>query len=118
VARTPEVATLLTAFGPQISVNFGSRAGWSYLSAGIGSATIRTRRGAFTDPARPNEITPAQLIDSGNRSSINVGGGARWFARTHLAFSFDVRFHMARAGGDPATPGTTVVAVGAGVSLK
>jgi hypothetical protein len=102
----PAVAALVT------TVNFGSRAGWSYLSAGMGRATMTTRISAAG-------TAPARLVDSGARSSMNFGGGARWFARSHLAFTFDVRFHMVRAGGDlTPTPGTTLVAVSAGISLR
>jgi hypothetical protein len=108
----PAVAALVTTVTPQVSVNFGSRAGWSYLSAGFGRATITTRIAA-------SGTSPARIVDSGARSSINVGGGARWFTRSHLAFTFDVRFHMVRAGGDvTATPGTTLLGVSAGISLR
>jgi hypothetical protein len=111
-ASTPEVAALVTAFGPQVSANFGSRAGWSYLSAGIARAQISTRASAFG-------TTPARLLESGARRAINVGGGARWFARPRLAFSFDVRFHIVGAGGDAApTPRTTLVGASVGLSLR
>ena len=30
--------------------------------------------------------------------TINYGGGARWFTKTHLAFSFDVRFYAINPG--------------------
>lgn len=114
----PDVATLLTTVGPQVSVNFGSRAGWSYLSAGIGRARITTRTSAFVDEAG-RLIAQTRLLESGTRSSINVGGGARWFAKPRLAFSFDVRFHIVAAGGDEtSTPRTTLVAVAAGISLR
>lgn len=102
----PAVAALVTTMTPQVSVNFGSRAGWSYLSAGIGRAQMTTR------------VAP-RLLDSGTRSTVNFGGGARWFAKPRLAFTFDVRFHMVRAGGDVTpTPGTTLVAASAGMSLR
>ena len=114
-ATTPAVAALWTSVAPQVSINFGSRAGWSYLSAGIGRATITTRTSAFgTSPG-----TPARLLDSGARSSINFGGGARWFTGAHLAFSFDVRFNMMGAGGaETATPGATLIAASVGMSLR
>jgi hypothetical protein len=108
----PAVAALVTTVAPQVSVNFGSRAGWSYLSAGIGRATLTTR-------VSTAGTAPERLLDSGSRSSMNFGGGARWFARSHLAFTFDVRFHMVRAGGDVMpTPGTTLTAVSAGIALR
>ena len=111
-ATTPDVAALWTSMAPQVSFNFGSRAGWSYLSAGIGRAKLTTRTSVFGP-------TPARLLDSGTRSSINFGGGARWFTGAHVAFSFDVRFHMVGAGGDVTpTPRTTLVAASAGISLR
>jgi hypothetical protein len=117
-AALPDVATLLTTIGPQVSVNFGRRAGWSYLSAGIGRARITTRTSAFVDEAG-QVIAQTRLREGGTRSSINVGGGARWFAKSRLAFSFDVRFHIIGAGGnETSTPRTTLVAVAAGISLR
>jgi hypothetical protein len=54
--------------------------------------------------------------------TINYGGGARWFAKKHLAFSFDVRFHAINpgtaSGGFPPSPRTTFLVIGAGVSVK
>jgi hypothetical protein len=109
---TPAVAALWTSVAPQVSFNFGSRAGWSYLSAGIGRAQITTRASAFG-------TTPARLLDPGTRSSINVGGGARWFTAPRLAFSFDVRFHMMGAGtGETPAPGETLLAASVGLSLR
>ena len=109
---TPDVAALWTAVAPQVSFNFGSRAGWSYLSAGIGRAKLTTRASAFG-------TTPARLLDTGTRSTINFGGGARWFTKARLAFSFDVRFHMMGAGsGDTPAPGATVLAASVGLSLR
>lgn len=119
LATTPDVAALLTTVGPQLSLNFGSRAGWSYLSAGIGRARMSTRASRFVDEDDEDEITAAQLIEHGSRSSLNFGGGARWFTRQRLAVSFDVRFHIIGAGGEePATPGKTVLAASVGVSLR
>jgi hypothetical protein len=118
-AITPDVQTLLTAVGSQLSLNFGSRAGWSYLSAGVGRAQLSTRASSFADEDDDDEIMPARRVDHDSRSAINFGGGARWFAKPRLAFSFDVRFHMIGAGGGEApTPGTTLLAASAGVSLR
>src|ERR1700748_3869003 len=38
----PSVVTRFTAVAPQVSFNFGNRAGWSYLSAGVGTARVGT----------------------------------------------------------------------------
>jgi hypothetical protein len=119
LATTPDVAALLTTVGPQISMNFGSRAGWSYLSAGIGRARMSTRASRFVDEDDEDDVTAAQLMEHGSRSSLNFGGGARWFTRERLAVSFDVRFHIIGAGGEePATPGSTLLAASVGVSLR
>ena len=93
------MAALLTTVGPQLSLNFGSRAGWSYLSAGIGRARMSTRASGFVDEDDEDDVTAAQLVEHGSRSSLNFGGGARWFTRQRLAVSFDVRFHIIGAGG-------------------
>jgi hypothetical protein len=119
VALNPDVAALLTVYGPQLSLNFGSRAGWSYLSAGVGRAELTTRTTAFADEDDEDEVTPAQLVDTGPRSAINIGGGARWFAKPRLAFTFDVRFHVVSSGGgDRPTPGKTLLSASAGLSVR
>ena len=116
---TPDVASLLTMVAPQLSLNFGSRAGWSYLSAGIGRAQLSTRASAFVDEDDEDEITAEELIDHDARSAINFGGGARWFAKPRLAFSFDIRFHIVSSGeGEDPTPGTTLLAAAVGISLR
>ena len=62
--------------------NFGKRDGWSYISGGIGWSTYTTER------------EDAPLPDPESRSkTINYGGGARWFAKKHLALSVDLRFY-------------------------
>jgi len=116
---TPDVATLVTLAGPQLSMNFGSRAGWSYLSAGIGRAQLSTRASRFVDEDDEDEVTAAQLVEHGGRSTINFGGGARWFAKPRMAFSFDVHFHIVGAGGSEIpTPRTTLLAAAVGVSFR
>jgi hypothetical protein len=98
--------------GSQLSLNFGSGHGWSYLSGGIG------RSNWSIVPANRNPL----VADDEILKTINYGGGARWFIRTHVAFSFDVRFYALNPGtpslGFPPSPRTTFVAVGAGVSVK
>jgi hypothetical protein len=75
----------LVSLSPQISLNFGTRDGWSYLSAGMGRLSFETFQGA---------LPPADLPPT--KSTINMGGGARWFASNHVAFCFDVRFYLTR----------------------
>ena len=113
-ARTiPDVEATLSTIAPQVSFNFGSADGWSYLSAGMGIAEIQTATSG---------IVAAGSVDSGSLSSINVGGGARWFRNRHLAVGFDVRFHLVAGEARPAplrsTPRTTLVFASAGISLR
>jgi hypothetical protein len=75
----------LISISPQISLNFGHRDGWSYLSAGMGRLSFETFEGALP----PAELPPV-------KSTINMGGGARWFITSHVAFTFDVRFYLTR----------------------
>lgn len=75
----------LVSLSPQISLNFGHRKGWSYLSAGMGRLSFETFAG---------DLPPADLPPT--KSTINMGGGARWFTNTHIAFTFDVRFYLTR----------------------
>ena len=62
--------------------------------------------------------------DAERLKTIDYGGGARWFAKPHLAFSFDVRFyainpsHFRQPGWPEQVLRTTLFVVGAGVSIK
>lgn len=90
-------ATLET-IAPQLSFNFGTSDGWSYLSVGAGTARVKA-------------------VASASSSAINAGGGARWFVNRHFAVSFDVRFHKIAADGDTMGASTQVSAA-VGLSLK
>jgi hypothetical protein len=60
-------------------------------------------------------------VDDERIKTINYGGGARWFIKPHVAFSFDVRFYAinpSSSGAFAASPRTTLVVIGAGVSVK
>ena len=97
---------------PQLSFNFGTGSGWSYLSGGIGLSQWSLI---------PEGQNPAPA-DTERLKTINYGGGARWFAKRHLAFSFDVRFYAINPGSPSSTgkasPRTTLLVLNAGVSLK
>jgi hypothetical protein len=101
-----------TSVAPQISFNFGGRRGWSYLSGGIGPSI-------WSLVPEGSSPTPA---DTEHLKTINYGGGARWFAKNHLAFTFDVRFYAINPGmpqfGFVGSPRTTLLVMGAGVSLR
>jgi hypothetical protein len=106
------VTETLTSWLSDLSLNFGNGNGWSYLSGGIGvSRWSIVPAGAAPLP-----------IDNEWRKTINYGGGARWFARKRLAFSLDVRFYEVAAGmpqpGLPASPRTTLLVIGAGISVR
>ena len=107
----PTVKTQLSAFTPMVSLNFGSRRGWSYLSAGLGWAGYTVERESA--PVGDAESRPKVL---------SYGGGARWFAKEHLAFTFDLRWYkvsaQAATASRPPYPATTMMVFSAGVSLK
>jgi hypothetical protein len=106
------VTERFTYLGPQLSFNFGTGNGWSYLSGGISGATWSIV------PDNESPLPP----DEERLKTIDYGGGARWFAKPHLAFSFDVRFFAINpsspAGPLPPGPRTTLLVVSAGISLK
>jgi hypothetical protein len=81
VAAAPPVTSKVSAFSPQVSFNFGARDGWSYISGGIGRATLAVSR-----DDRPGEEGEAT-------KTINYGGGARWFLNDRVAFTIDGRFY-------------------------
>lgn len=95
----------MRVIAPQISFNFGSRDGWSYLSAGLGIGSLNTEA---------TDVAPGTQ-ESGLRRSLNYGGGARWFIKPRVAFSVDLRAHQ-MAGG--VTPRVSVFAVSAGMSIR
>ena len=107
----PTVVTRMTSFSPQVSLNFGKRTGWSYISVGTGPASLVTE--LADDPFPDPESNPRAL---------NYGGGARWFAKKHLAFTFDVRFYSVNAQAAtatrPAYPKVRVTVLSAGISVR
>jgi hypothetical protein len=91
---------------PQISFNFGSQDGWSYLSAGMGTGSVNTQA----------TVTSPGTQESGRLRAVNFGGGARWFIKPRVAFGLDLRAYQIAAGNG--TPRFTVFAVGAGLSIR
>ena len=104
-----EVTTRMTALMPQVSLNFGTGRGWSYLSGGVGTASLTVSAG---DPEEPG----------GQVFAWNAGGGARWLFRDHLAFSFDARFlglsSREASDGSPGHPSTMRFVLSAGLSFR
>ena len=106
------VTERFASFTPQLSLNFGNGNGWSYLSGGIGPSS-------WTIVPYGSQESAA---DRARLRTINYGGGARWFAKRHVAFTVDVRFHQIDAGpplaGRAGSPRTLFIVIGAGASIK
>jgi len=98
---------------PQLSFNFGSGNGWSYISGGIGVAQWSIV---------PQDGSEPLDVDSERLRAVSYGFGARWFAKQHVAFSFDVRFYEIAAGTPsgnfPASPRSHFMIFGVGASFK
>ena len=114
-----DAAMSVTTLAPQLSFNFGTREGWSYLSGGFGMARTRakvdvpaTTTTSTTSP--PVTVTTPASTSSRERQSpaINIGGGARWFLRERVAVGFDVRFHRLT------NPSKQIVGLSVGLSLR
>jgi len=112
VANIRAATETFQTIAPQLSFNFGTGRGWSYISGGIGQST-------WSLIPEGQEAFPS---DTDRMRTVNYGGGARWFAKPHLAFSFDVRLYQIDPGtpyfGYPGSPRTTLMIIGAGVSVK
>ncbi len=100
----------LTGIMPQVSLNFGTSRGWSYVGAGMGLSRLRAGRAESTLESSPQLLT------------LNMGGGARWFVGERTAFTFDLRFYRAGARELSAeyigNPTVSLFVVSAGVSFK
>jgi len=79
----PVIRRRLNAVSGQISLNFGKGEGWSYLTAGGGPLKFES----YLDEATPDGV---------GQTTINYGGGARWFTNAHLALAVDLRFYLTR----------------------
>ncbi len=120
-----EVSATVTTVTPQVSFNFGTRDGWSYLSAGYGTAAVRSSGPVREEllsgvpDAESGELEGPMVIrtaESGRVRALNYGGGARWFLSSHLAVGFDLRFHRLSAGA--VTPKATLAVLSAGLSIR
>jgi hypothetical protein len=107
----PTVNSRFSALSPQVSFNFGSRDGWSYISGGIGWSKYTVENAAAPQPD-PESST----------KTINYGGGARWYAKPHVAFCFDLRFYAINpqlaTPARPAYPRLTMAVMSAGLAFK
>ena len=109
------IRTSVVHLTPQLSINFGHKLGWSYLSAGLG----RTRINSTADAV--GTVPPAVVPASWNQA-LNFGGGARWFMRPRLGAGFDVRFVKLGSRGAtavlPSARRTQMITISAGISIQ
>jgi hypothetical protein len=93
----------------QLSLNFGRAQGWSYVTVGSGPFTVD----AFTGDG------PG---DAPGRTTLNAGGGARWFKWRHVGLNVDLRFYLTKAAEagliSPAREAQRVVVISAGLTFK
>ena len=112
---TPVVHTGVTHLIPQLSMNFGHRFGWSYISAGVGRSKVTSRADAVGS-------TPEDVVPDAWNQAINFGGGARWFMKPHLGAGFDVRWvklsSRSASGTLPAAKRTQMWNISAGISIQ
>ncbi len=116
VPTTTTVTTRITSLLPQLSLNFGHKLGWSYLSAGYGRSKVASSSEAFGTML-------AQRTPEAWNAAINFGGGARWFMKPHLGAGFDVRFtKLSSRAATEAQPvfgkRTQVVTLSVGISIQ
>jgi hypothetical protein len=112
----PRVNTRVSAFAPQVSLNFGHSLGWSYLSAGLGGTRVESNA-TLTDGS-----TTLTSQDSDWVKTINVGGGARWFLNDRLGVGFDLRWHnvslVPMSATHPGAGRASLLVAGAGIVIK
>ena len=106
-----DVTVHLLAITPQLSLNFGTLAGWSYLSLGVGASNF------YLD----TPTTPSSTLVP-RRKTVNYGGGGRWFFRDRMAFTLDLRFYAFNPVAEDAnikpSPRVTTMVIGAGLSFR
>lgn len=116
VTALPEVHTALASIVPQVSLNFGHRLGWSYVSGGLGRTRVKSE---VAEPLAGTVIAPAE---SPWVRTLNYGGGARWFINDHVAFSVDLRWFKVAAVDATSTRRAlskqSLITASAGVSFK
>jgi hypothetical protein len=107
----PAIKTRFSSISPQISLNFGKREGWSYVTAGLGSGVFETER---EDRPLPDGSTRAKIL--------NYGGGARWFPKKHVALSLDLRFYAVSPQDAtttrPEVPRARILVMSGGIAFK
>lgn len=113
VTTGPTVDRHFRSVNPELSLNFGHKNGWSYISGGFGG-----RSRLYVD------LKDKPASDAPSRATLTYGAGARWFTNDHIAFSVEVRWYsVAEQPANPATnvvlePRTTLMVLSGGISLK
>ncbi|MBY0495489.1 MAG: hypothetical protein K2Y23_14855 [Cyanobacteria bacterium] len=109
------VHTSITSLVPQVSINFGRKQGWSYLSAGLGRSKVTS----FSDAVGS---TPGIEVPEAWSQALNFGGGAKWFMKPRLGAGFDVRFvklgSRSATAMLPAARRTQMWNISAGISIQ
>jgi hypothetical protein len=110
-ADDPTIETRFSALVPQVSLNFGTSRGWSYIGGG------------FAFMRRATGDVDAESADWPRLTGIHYGGGARWFMSPHVAFVFDLRFYRipeqeAEGTEVPFQPKSRMFLMSAGLSFK
>ena len=111
LVKGPAVRRRFSTLSPELSLNFGHRNGWSYISGGMfGRSKLYLER----------EDTP--VSGAPYRSTVNYGGGARWFTRDRLAFAVDFRWYSVAeqpaSAGLVAQPRTTLLVLSGGIAIR
>jgi hypothetical protein len=111
--KSPTVQRHFRSITPEISLNFGHKNGWSYISGGFfGQSRLYLDR----------EDAPATNVPT--RKTLTYGAGARWFTNNHIAFAVDVRWYsvaeMQPVADSTAVlePRTTLLVLSGGISIK
>lgn len=100
----PGIVANARMLAPQLSFNFGTADGWSYLSVGLGRAWVDTE---------VQRETERLTEDARARTALNYGGGARWFLTRRAGVGFDLRFHHLSGA-----PNTTLFSASVGFSVR
>jgi hypothetical protein len=112
----PDVTTRVTAFAPQVSLNFGHSLGWSYLSVGLGRSRTES------EASLAGGTTTFRPSDSGWVKTLNYGGGARWFLTDRLGVGFDLRWHkvglVPASAAHPGAGRASLFVAGVGIVIK
>jgi hypothetical protein len=113
VTESPTVRRHFRSLTPEVSLNFGHRNGWSYISGGfLGQSRLYVER------------EDAPVTNAPQRKTLTYGGGARWFATNHVAFSVDIRWYSVAEMVPSADsnvvhePKTTLLVLSGGISIK